>query len=156
MSATISSPAAQRWLPRLLSGQPHQIIRRASGEPYLQRWFLVPPTRYCRVYGHRFIGSDDPTPHDHPWNFVSIVLRGKYFEESVDQPGRWRKALHVAFRSATHTHRVVLAADECGRERPCTTLVVTGPWLRPWGFWCNRERFVPWQEFGSGGCGDLR
>jgi hypothetical protein len=155
MSATISSPITQRWLTRLLSGQPHQVIG-APDSPYLLRWFLVPPNRYCQVYGHRFIGSDDPTPHDHPWHFFSIVLRSKYFEESMGRSGRWRTPGHGAFRRATHTHRVVLATDERGRERPCTTLVVTGPWLRPWGFWCNREHFIPWQEFGPGGCDELR
>ena len=87
MSATISSPAAQRWLPRLLSGHPHQVIRTSAGDPYLLRWFLVPPNKYCQVYGHRFIGSDEPTPHDHPWHFVSIVLQGRYFEESVSRGG---------------------------------------------------------------------
>lgn len=156
MSATISSPAAQRWLPRLLSGQPHQVIRTSAGDPYLLRWFLVPPNKYCQPYWHRFIGSDEPTPHDHPWHLFSIVLRGRYFEESSSRPGRWRTPGHIAFRRATHTHRVVLATDERGRERPCTTLVVTGPWIRPWGFWCDPERFVPWREFGPGGCGDLR
>jgi hypothetical protein len=156
MSATISSPAAQRWLPRLWSGHPHQVIRTSAGHPYLLRWFLVPPNRYCQVYWHRFIGSDEPTPHDHPWHFFSIVLRGRYFEESVSRPGRWRTPGHVAFRRATHTHRVVLATDESERERPCTTVVITGLWLRLWGFWCDREHFIPWQDFGAGGCGELR
>lgn len=98
--------------------------------------------------------SDESTPHDQPWHFFSMVLRGRF--RGVSRPGRWRTPGQVAFRRATHTHRVVLAADERGCESPCTTLVVTGPWLRPWGFWCDRERFVPRQDFGDGGCGDLR
>lgn len=155
MSAAISSPITERWLPWLLSGQCHQVIGDPD-DPYLLRWFLVPPNRYCQVYGHRFIKSDDPTPHDHPWHFFSIVLRGRYFEESVGRPVRRRTPGHLAFRRSAHTHRVMLATDERGHERPGTTLVVTGPWLRPWGFWCDRKRFIPWQDFGPGGCGDLR
>jgi hypothetical protein len=128
MSATVSSPTRQRWLTRLLSGQPHQVIG-APDDPYLLRWFLISPNRHCQVHGHRFIRSDDPTPHDHPWHFFSIVLRGAYFEETVGRHDRWRTPGHLAFRRSTHTHRVVLAKDGCGRERPCTTLVITGPWL---------------------------
>lgn len=155
MSATISSPATQPWLSRLLSGQPHQVIAVNDG-PYLLRWFLVPPNRYCQVYLHRFIGSDEPTIHDHPWDFLTIILGGRYFEEVPDAPGRWRTPGNIGFRRATHRHRVVLARDGRESEKPCTTLVVTGPWLRPWGFWCEPERFIPWREFGPGGCGDPR
>lgn len=57
MSATISSPIAQRWLPQLLSGHPHQVIRTSAGDPYLLRWFLVPPNKYCQVYGQNFSSS---------------------------------------------------------------------------------------------------
>ncbi|WP_141245656.1 hypothetical protein [Mycobacterium avium] len=57
MSATVSTPTQQRWLTRLLSGQPHQVIE-VHDRPYLLRWFLVPPNRFCNLYWHRFIGSD--------------------------------------------------------------------------------------------------
>lgn len=117
MSATVSTPTQQRWLTRLLSGQPHQVI-------------------------------------EVPWNFVSIILSGSYFEETPGAQTRRRRAGQIAFRRATQIHRVTLPTAEDGTEKPCTSVVITGPWLRPWGFWCDGERFIPWQDFGPGGCGD--
>jgi hypothetical protein len=156
MSATVSAPTPGRWLSQALSRQPHQSIG-APDRPYLLRWFLISPNRWCNVYLHRFIGSDDPTPHDHPWNFLSIILRGSYVEDSPGEAPRRRRAGDVAFRRAEHRHRVILepvlgATD--GTERPCTTLIITGPHRRPWGFWCAGELFIPWENFGPGGCGE--
>jgi hypothetical protein len=152
VSATISSPAG-RWLPVLLSGRAHQVIGQPD-RPYLLRWFLIPPNRTCNIYLHRFLGSDDPTPHDHPWNFVSIVLSGSYIEELPDGRRHRRRAGHLGWRRAEHRHRVVLATDARGAERPCTTLVITGRHRRDWGFWCAPGRFVPWPHYGPGGCAD--
>jgi hypothetical protein len=97
MSATVSSPTRQRWLTRLLSGQPHQVIGTPD-DPYLLRWLITPANGYCQVYGHHFLRSDDPTPHDHPWHFISIVLRGRYFEETPGGCGRWRTPGHGTWR----------------------------------------------------------
>jgi hypothetical protein len=156
MSATISVPSSQRWLHRLLSGRPHQIIGPPE-RPYLLRWFIIATNPWCNIYWHRFISSDDPVLHDHPWAFLSIVLRGSYIE--ADQHGgRRRRAGHVAFRRAQHRHRIILeltpSPDGPAGERPCTTLVITGPHRRQWGFWCDGQRFVPWREFGADGCGE--
>jgi hypothetical protein len=154
MSATVSRPDSQPWLARLISRHPHQIIGEPD-HPYLLRWFLIPQNRFCQIYLHRFIRSDDPTPHDHPWHFLSIVLQGNYFEVCPDTPVRCRRAGHFAFRRATHTHRVTLGRDSAGAEKPCTTLIITGPRIRSWGFWCGSDRFIPWQNFSAaGGCGD--
>jgi hypothetical protein len=157
MSATVSVPSSQRWLHRLLSGRPHQIIG-PPGRPYLLRWFIIPTNRGCNLYWHRFISSDDPVLHDHPWAFLSIVLRGSYIVADQHGGRRRRRAGHVAFRRAQHRHRIILEAapspDGAAGERPCTTLVITGPHRRLWGFWCDGQRFVPWREFGAGGCGE--
>lgn len=153
MSATVSTPTAERWLVRLLSGQPHQVIGDPD-HPYLLRWYLIPPNRYCNIYRHRFVRSDEPTPHSHPWHFLSIILRGSYFEELPGGHRDRRRRGHIALRRATHRHRVVLATGPDGVEQPCVSLIITGPWIRPWGFWCDNERFIPWQEFGPGGCGE--
>jgi hypothetical protein len=157
MSATISVPSSERWLARLLSGQPHQIIGPPD-RPYLLRWFIIPPNRCCNIYWHRFIGSDDPVPHDHPWDFWSLIVRNNYIE--VDEHGtqRRRYAGQVAFHRAEYRHRIILdpapASTGIAAEQVCTTLVITGPHRRLWGFWCPGKRFMPWREFGASGCGE--
>jgi hypothetical protein len=156
VSATVSAPNRGRWLAVLLRRQPHQIIYN-HGIPYLQRWYLIPRNRLCNIYLHRFVASDDPTCHDHPWWFASLLLRGSYHEI---QPGRvtTRRRGSIAVRPAQHRHSVRLWRAADGREIPCLTLVVTGPHVREWGFWCPvrnaPDRFVPWRQFGPGGCGE--
>lgn len=78
----------------------------------------------------------------------------------VTQAGRTvRRTGSIAYRRAAHRHRVELLRDAAGHEKPCWTVIITGPRRRRWGFWCPRttgpDHFVPWQDFGAGGCGEL-
>ena len=65
------------WLSTLLSGRPHQVIGDPA-DPYLLRWFLIPRNPVMNIYRHRFCQSDPSVPHDHPWHFLSFVIRGRY------------------------------------------------------------------------------
>lgn len=175
-------PSNREWFRRLLSGRPHQVIGGLA-DPYLLRWYLIPRNPVLNVYLHKFCRSDDPTPHDHPWWFVSLIVRGKY-DEVTEHGTRRRGAGSIAFRPATWRHTVQLIRQglpSAGQtwEVPCWTLIVTGRRARSWGFWCRRlielavdevdeldrviestdglvevERFVPWQEFVDAGCGE--
>ncbi|MCP9276926.1 hypothetical protein [Mycolicibacterium arenosum] len=157
MSAVVSEPDTSGWLRTLLSGRPHQVVRNADGA-YLHRWYLLPHNRFHNLYLHRFVQSDDDRAlHDHPWAFVTVVLVGRYRE--VTECGVLeRRPGAIARRRADHRHRVALLRDREGRERRCWTVVLTGPNVRTWGFWCPRseeqDRFVPWRDFGAGGCGE--
>ena len=139
------------WLRTLFSGKPHFIIGSAE-RPYLLRWYLIPRNPFVNVYLHKFLRDDDDRAlHDHPWSFISIMLRGGYEEftpVSMDEFG-WteiRQAPSIAYRPATHQHRVVLFKDNAGCPVPCWTIVITGPKCREWGFWCPKG-FVPWHVF---------
>lgn len=156
MSVTSYRPSNRAWLHRLLSGRPHQIIGGAD-DPYLLRWYLIPRNPVLNVYLHKFMRSDDDRAlHDHPWWFVSLMLRGQY-DEITDAGLRRRSAGSIAFRRAEWRHRVqLLQSDEYYRrtahvlthglplsllpdrdEQPCWTLIVTGRRSRTWGFWCK-------------------
>jgi hypothetical protein len=156
VSATVSTPVAGRWLRTLCSGGPHQIISDGQ-RPYLLRWYLL-RSRWLNFYLHKFVGSDAPSGlHDHPWPFATLILGGSYTEDTPTGR-RSRRRGTLAVHRATYRHRVCLPVDTRGREIPCWTLVVTGPHLRQWGFWCphrdRADRFIPWQVFGDGGCGE--
>jgi hypothetical protein len=59
-----------------------KIITRFDNKPYLIRWTLFNLGFIsCKV--HKIILSDDSCLHDHPWAFISIILRGGYVEERV-------------------------------------------------------------------------
>ncbi|MEN4464828.1 hypothetical protein VXE65_22690 [Mycolicibacterium conceptionense] len=119
MSATVSTPHPDPWLAVLLRRQPHQIIYN-HGAPYLQRWYLIPRNPLCNIYLHRFVASDDPTCHDHPWWFASLILAGGYAEV---QPRRItvRRPGSLAIRRARHRHSVRLPRTADGHEIPCLT-----------------------------------
>ena len=156
MTAVVSRVDSASWLRTFVSGRPHQVVSNEHG-PYLHRWYLLPHNRFRNIYLHRFVQSDDDEAlHDRPWWFVTLVLAGRY-REITESGARERRPGGIARREAAHRHRVELLRDATGAEKPCWTLVLTGPNERTWGFWCDRgreRRFVPWRDFGAGGCGD--
>lgn len=125
-------------------------IKRSETEPYLERIILF----RCRWFGilwHKFVGSDDECLHDHPWPFVSFILKGGYTEWTptpIDevvgmgpQVGRWHGRWSILFRPATWVHRVELKDNE-----PVTTLVIHGSKQRSWGFY-TRFGFLHWSKY---------
>jgi hypothetical protein len=114
----------------------HQDIMKPEGL-YLRRWFLSGGRDSpLKAFLHEIRLSDtDPDPHDHPWDYTSIVLAGGYDEEtehgvSIARPGE------VVRRMAEHTHRVRLVD-------PTWTLFIAGSRRRAWGF-KTREG---WQDY---------
>jgi len=97
--------------------------------PYVIRWRAEFPFGSVRV--HHWLSSDDPRAfHDHPWWFLTFVVRGGYTDagEKLSQAEHLR-APCVRFRPALHRHTVF--PDPGG----CWTLLVTGRPLRKWGFY---------------------
>lgn len=117
----------------------------------LTRFFLV-NTRWLGVYLHRLDRPDaDRECHDHPWSFVSVVLRGGYLEERRRRGGgwrarEWRGRFSVAARQYSDAHRIA------GIAPGTWTLILRGRDRRTWGFyiedatgvWC---RWVHWRRF---------
>lgn len=127
-----------KWFKRLISGKPHLTIGGVEA-PYMLRWYIIPRNPLLNVYLHKFMRDDDDRAlHDHPWWFVSLMIRGRYVEWTPLP--KVRRAPSIAFRRATTRHRVTLPAG------PCWTLVITGRKAREWGFWCPKG-FVPWHQF---------
>lgn len=141
---------------------------------YLHRWTLFQPRRPRRlwrgfgIYLHKFVGDDwSRDLHDHPKRFISIGLRGRYFEwtPAAANPGmtcfdsRTREFLTVReYRApwlrtfpAEHMHRLTLADD----RRPCWTLVIVLWHVREWGFRTG-GMWVHWRDYvrGVGGHAD--
>jgi hypothetical protein len=137
------------WFQRLLSCLffHEDIVKDIDGRPslYLRRWFLwgwSPMSKDPRprrgIYLHHICRPDDDRdPHDHPWNFTTIVLRGGYVDErwGVIENGRVMVGLEpcgpgtIRRRQAEHLHRVQLAPG-----RTSWSLVFISPKRRSWGF----------------------
>lgn len=112
-----------------------------TDNPLLVRWILFRMPRFG-VYLHKLCRSDyDRALHDHPWPFISILLRGTYTEvhdQTIDGKAvfEFHKRGSILIRPAEWRHRFVL--DEA---KPTWTLVIVGRRQRHWGFflkdgWC--------------------
>lgn len=97
--------------------------------PYLKRWVFDFGLFSIRL--HKWNFGDDPRAfHDHPWNFVILVLKGSYIDvspngEELMSPGK------IVYRKAEHRHTV--------KTKGCLTLLITGPEKRKWGFWVKNK-----------------
>jgi hypothetical protein len=115
--------------------------------PYLQRWALE--TKWFTVRLHHWISSDDQRHyHDHPWWFLTLILRGGYTDISPSGEQRMT-AGSIAFRPAEHRHTVRVDAGGCW------SLMLTGPDSRVWGFWVKgrfRKRNKYFFEWGQHPC----
>lgn len=124
---------------------------------YLRRLRVI-QTPWFSFYIHWINEADsDRHPHDHPWNFWSLVLKGGYTEEiyqdsrNIGESGRseqhWRRfSWHKM--PLSHAHKITRLPGET------VTIVVTGRRVRQFRFWTD-DGPVPWHEYlrGSGSVG---
>lgn len=108
---------------------------------YLTRWRIV-QTPWFGIYLHRMDGPDPRTTvHDHPWSFLSIVLRGGYTEirEAWSPPvndGPWRRnvQLHADITRGQYRRAERLHSIERLHRTPTWTLLFVGRRRRDWGY----------------------
>ena len=93
------------------------------------------------AYLHKILLSDEPTLHDHPWNWGTFIISGGYFEHTPKGtfwrgPGSWR------IKKSTDFHWL-----ELKKNKPCKTLFWHGRKMRTWGFltedgWMDYRTFL--------------
>lgn len=129
------------------------IIPCGDGEEYLARLRLV-QTPWFGIFLHDIYEPDaDRDPHNHPWPFISILLRGSYTERVYPLPGDMNPRMWRYFR--THKHRR-FSAHRMGRKSAhrithlrgkVKTLIFTGKRApEGWGFFIDGVYF-PWQDY---------
>lgn len=122
---------------------------RDPQETYLRRLRVV-QTPWFAIYVHWIYQADeDRDPHDHPFAFCSLILRGWYRERVWVTPGDinrgiWRtktwERLTAHRMPRRYAHMIVEASENL------VTLIITGRNHGGWGFW-TPEGKVPWQEY---------
>lgn len=115
---------------------------------YLTRWRLI-QTPWFGIYLHRLGGPDPrPTLHDHPWPFVSLILRGGYVESRLDPMTR-----DVRQHTVTRLNFMGLQGAHSIRRlfrTPTWTLLLVGRRVRTWGYLegpLSDDRRWRWTEF---------
>ena len=134
---------------RLLSDRQRFVLWRwqdisVDGQLYLRKLYLV-RTPLFQVALHFFHRPDPGRDlHDHPRDFVSIILRGAYVEErpsttaplwsiagehaSMNTISRAHYHVTAVYRRAEDAHRISMVAPGT------VSLVLWGRHRRPWGF----------------------
>lgn len=139
-------------------GRYRLIQDRKTGADYMHRYYLFLKDRKWFPFNvtlHKIVRSDDPIFHDHPWPFMTVVLKGGYYEHTpaFNDKGEkfaeftvWRGPGSVIVRKAGEYHWLEL--DE---ERPATTLFFMGPQQREWGFLINKTakktQWIQWENY---------
>lgn len=133
--------------------------------PYVIRWRLSTPLGSLRV--HHWLGSDDDRAlHDHPWRFVTLVLKGGYEDlgehscktkpqtdgdgfiycpecgcsVTSEQPGRFTRGQYTVDKLTRGSIRYRSAFHKHTVQvcpEGAWTLLLTGRRTRDWGFWVD-------------------
>lgn len=110
-----------------------EIVSR-QGELHFQRYRLL-QTPWFAIYIHRISKSDmDKDMHDHPWRFISLILKGSYSEACKYYPD-FKTIIKNTYtpgclvtHQAEDAHQLTLLTDVVW------TLVVTSGRSRLWGY----------------------
>jgi hypothetical protein len=143
--------AASRLLPeRRIGGPDHPLMSKYT---LLSLGDRLPKLRLHRFYR----GDEDRHQHNHPYTWgVSLILVGGYIEHRTDSAEE-RARLCEGFRhcfvrrpwAANHLHAETFHRVELFEEGgECWTLFLSGPVVRPWGFFDESlGRFVRAEDY---------
>ena len=134
------------------------IMDRTSDEPYLERYYLFLKERESfpfNIFLHKFLKSDPDDVHDHPWPYMTVVLKGGYWEHTpiFNNEGKmfaefqtWRGPGSIIKRSAGEYHWLELEEGSSA-----TTLFFMGRQQREWGFLVQTKkgfhRWIKWTDY---------
>lgn len=132
--------------------------------PYMRRYMLN--LKWFSIRLHIWYRSDDKRyMHNHAFNFLGIVLKGKYYdvtESSYTPEALYGKVVSVLdheeitpfkpyYRKASHTHYVG------NPDHGTITLLFCGPKVQNWGFKVNGKIMRPlrfFSRYGHPSCGE--
>lgn len=97
----------------------------------LRRW-KVEFGRFTSIRFHHWVkGDPEEYQHMHPWNFLTIVLRGGYDDVGEGRPTDYVRAPCIRYRPMTWKHSVI-------NVQPGTrTIVLTGRVIKSWRYWIS-------------------
>lgn len=110
-----------------------EIVSR-EGFVHFRRYRLL-QTPWFAIYIHQIARSDmDLDPHDHPWNFTSVILEGCYQEDSWYPPAFDKRHIRTYYSGDVIEHRAEDAHKLTLVSREVWTLVFTSGRDRYWGY----------------------
>jgi len=122
-------------------------IKSQAGVLHFQRWRIL-STPWFGIFIHIIYKADeDAHMHDHPWNYISIVLAGFFTERVPDKknPGKYEDRIVGSVtsvkRKAEDFHRI-----QAIHSKRIVTLFFIGRRRRDWGYktasgWMQHEEY---------------
>lgn len=111
---------------------------------YLKRFYVFRCSSFS-VFIHQFWSSDPDHVHDHPWNNITWILRGGYWESSADGTTLWRKRGFKRYRNAELFHRLSIGEHSAGEA---WTMFLHFKRRRDWGF-MTPDGWLAAEEYGD-------
>lgn len=125
----------------LLIGNIRKKTLMRDNQPYLIRWTII-KTKWFSIKLHKTLISDPIDPHDHPWNYTSLILWGGYYESTLQVIGlkhsktpllipaeKWYGPGSLLFRKGDQLHKLIIP-----KNKFCLSLILTTKRYRDWGF----------------------
>lgn len=141
-----------------------KIIYREDGvTPYLIRYRIFGIPGIFSIKVHHILLSDYDCLHDHPWSFITWIIKGGYFETVRKYPTfsqtewfkkeypeyfkltipHWRPPGTILYRPAKFQHSIQVVPGMCA-----WSIVIMFRKKRLWGFW-TKMGFIPWFNYSS-------
>ena len=115
------------------------IKRDFDNKPYLIRHSLF-SCRFFAIKVHKILLSDHSCQHDHPWAFITFLLKGGYVEYTPNGSKLYSR-FSLLYRPANYIHRLEI-------HQPVWSFVITFRKVRDWGFitskgWLHWSKYIP-------------
>ena len=96
-----------------------------KAEPFMVRYYLLfrkrPKWFPFNILIHKLLKSDLGELHDHYWSYITIILKGGYWE-ATEKGTFWRGPGYIGFRKGSDRHSLRIPD-----ARPTWTLLFVGP-----------------------------
>lgn len=122
----------KRGRARMIRRQEH---KSGNWIDYLKRHYLI-RVKWLGLFIHQFWSSDEDGVHDHPWDNMTFVIRGGFYEELADGQVLWRGPGFWCYRRAEQFHRIILKP---GTEGKVWTVFIRFKRRRKWGFLLEKK-----------------
>lgn len=135
-------------------GRHRTIYDRDGVTPYMERYYLLfkdrPRWFPFNITLHKICASDLPILHDHPWPYMTVIIKGGYIEHTKYERF-FRGPGHARIRGAEDYHWL-----EVIDNIPSWSLFFMGKRRRDWGFlkggeWMAHEEYLDWRHRASVG-----
>ena len=96
-----------------------------AAEPFVIRYYPLfrrrPKWFPFNIFIHKLLKSDLGGLHDHYWTYITLILKGGYWEASKNGVF-WRKQGYIGFRRYNHRHSITIPDG-----KSAWTLLLVGP-----------------------------